>query len=121
MPAEETVLLKVTPELPEYSTLVVKRDDMPNSTLATTPAGMADVVLKALSPIKIILIRTARAFLQALLGTVGAANLSTLAGIQGLDFRQAVILAAATASVTFLQNAVELLAKLDQTIPELRG
>ena len=104
------------------STLIVQRSDgPPANTVATTPSGVADVVLRALSPIKIMLIRTARAFGQALLGTLGAANLSTLAGLHALDFRQAVILAAATGAVTFLQNGVELLAKLDQTVPELRG
>lgn len=106
----------------QFSTLIVQRSSAPPAnTVAATPSGMSDVVLRALSPLAIIGIRTARAFGQALLGTVGAANLTTLAGIQALNFRQAVFIAGATASVTFLQNTVELLAKLDQTLPELRG
>lgn len=101
----------------QIQTLVVKRDDgVTHTATAETPVGMADVVLKALSPWKIVLIRTARVFCQTLSGASGVATFSNL-----LTFKAAVIIAASTAGVTALQNTTELLAKWDQSFPEFRG
>lgn len=101
----------------QIQTLVVKRDDgVTHTTTAETPVGMADVTLKALSPFKIVLIRTARVFCQTLSGSAGVATFSNL-----LSFKAAVVIAAATAGVTALQNTAELLAKWDQSFPEFRG
>lgn len=98
-------------------TVVVKRgDDTPNTTMATTPDGTPDVVLKALTPLKVVLIRTLRVFFQTLSGSVGVATFSNL-----LSFKAAIIIAASTAGVTALQNTAELMAKWDQSFPEFRG
>jgi hypothetical protein len=102
---------------PTIATVVVKRDEGVNSTtMAATPYGHPDVVLKALNPWKIVLIRSARVFFQTLAGSIGVASFGDLVSI-----KTAVIIAASTAGVTALQNAAELLAKLDQSYPEVRG
>lgn len=99
------------------STLVVRRNDTIASTqLAETLGSSPDVMLKAISPWKIVLIRTARVFVQTLSGSVTVATFSNLLSLKG-----AVIIAASTAGVTALQNTAELLIKLDQSYPEFRG
>jgi hypothetical protein len=100
------------------ATLVVKREaGIANTQMAQT-AGLntPDVHLKAVSPVKIVLIRSARVFVQTLAGSIGVASTTNLLSIKG-----AFITAAVTAGVTALQNTGELLAKLDQTMPEMRG
>ena len=101
----------------ELSTVVVKRDEgVAETTTAITPGAVPNVTLKAVHPVKIILIRTARVFLQSLAGSITVASITDLVSI-----KTAVIMAAATAGVTALQNGAELLAKLDQSFPEVRG
>jgi hypothetical protein len=102
---------------PTIATMVVRRDTSIAATqLATTADGAPDVHLKAVSPWKIVAIRSARVFFQTLSGSIGVSTFSSILSLKG-----AVVVAAATAAVTALQNTAELLAKLDQTMPEFRG
>lgn len=102
---------------PTISTVVVRRDEgVHTTTMAATPYGHPDVVLKALNPWKIVLIRSARVFFQTLAGSIGVATFGDL-----VSLKAAVIIAASTAGVTALQNTAELLARWDQSFPEFRG
>lgn len=101
----------------KIATLVVKREDgITATTTAETPAGHPDIVVKALSPWKIVIIRTARVFIQSLVGGVTVSSLTNVASMKA-----AFIFAGSTAAITMLQNIAELLARLDQTVPEIRG
>lgn len=101
----------------QISTLVVKRTEGVSQTqIADTPGGTPNILLKALSPFAIVFIRSARVFVQTLAGSVTVATFSS-----HTTFKAAFVIAAATAGVTALQNTAELLAKLDQSMPELRG
>jgi hypothetical protein len=106
----------------QISTMVVRRDaTVPTTTVGVTPTGVSDVVLRAVSPLWVIFIRSARVFIQALLAGLSASNLSTYVGIHNFDFHAVLVVAGMTAGMTALQNAGELLAKLDQTAPQFRG
>ena len=109
----------------KIATLVVKREEtVPQNVVAKTPSGVADIVVKVLSPMRIVIIRSLRVFIQSLLGTItgaGATNAMGFTAIPHIDFKAAFWLAVFCAGVCALQNAGELLAKLDQTNPEYRG
>ena len=110
----------------EIKTLVVKRDDTPkDETVAVTPGSTApNLVIKTLRPLSVVGIRTARVYLQALVGLLVAGGIgatSVPGGHFGAAFVQAATLAIAPAAITALQNTIELLAKVDEKAPELRG
>lgn len=109
----------------QIATLVVKRDDAVNqNVLAMTPHGVADIVVKVLSPVRIVLIRALRVFIQSLLASftgAAATNAMGFTAIPPINFSAAVCLAGFCAGVCALQNTAELLAKLDQKNPEYRG
>lgn len=98
-------------------TLVVKRDDgISHSQTAITIASQPNVDMVAASPLRVIAIRAARVFVQTLIPSISIASFSNL-----IALKTAVLLAAAASVMAILQNTGELLAKLDQTHPELRG
>jgi len=109
----------------QIATVVVKRDDaVKQNVVAQTPPGVADIVIKALSPVRIVVIRSLRVFIQSLLASfTGAAATNALGftAIPPINLQAALCLAGFCAGVCALQNAGELLAKLDQTNPEMRG
>jgi hypothetical protein len=124
----------IAPEPPPVvQTVVVKREEsIPHTALAETPATMPNVILKALSPVKVVVIRALRVFFQTLASGIGATsaaagassagvNIEALKALQNLDFKAIVILAAFAALACAIQNTAELFAKLDQTMPELRA
>ena len=107
-------------------TVVTKREDtISRSVEATTPSNQPNVQVVAMPWWQIVLIRTARVYLQGLMGflTVGATGLD--AGIMPNDFLGMMLTAAkfaiAPAAFTLLQNAMELLMKLDVSRPTLRA
>lgn len=106
-------------------TLVTQRETMPENVTAVTPRGIANVEVVALAWWKIIAIRTGRVYLQALAGFMTAGGLGLDKGLLPHDLygllRTSTALALAPAFFTLLQNAGELLAKLDVTNPTLRG
>jgi hypothetical protein len=100
------------------------------STLGTGPgtiitkAGEANIVVKVVQPLVIVLVRAMRVFLQTLLGLL-TAGLVTPKALPAADFIHLLGLCAglslAPAVVCVIQNAIELLGKLDQSFPTLAG
>ncbi len=95
---------------------------LPDRVLAQTPDGLPNVEVRVIQPLMVILIRSARVYLQTLLGLV-TAGMAAPKAIPAADFYHLVILCAglslAPAGVTLLQNAVELLGQLNQKYPTL--
>lgn len=108
-------------------TVVTKREDtFPASTTATTPGLLPNVPIIAMPWWQIVLVRTARVYLQSLSAFVSMA----LTGVDPLDIMPETLgaalwlsaqLALAPATLTLIQNALELLAKLDMVRPTLRA
>lgn len=108
------------------SILVARPDDGVTSTYIATPdAASPNLIVSAISPLRVILIRTARVYVQSVLGFL-------LTGITGLDaglmpdefvarLKVAALLSLSIAGMTAGQNFLELLGKLDQKYPELRA
>jgi hypothetical protein len=113
----------------------------PNRKILETPPGDNDVQVIVMGWAKQAFIRTMRTYLQALVGNLtnigigGAVAITTVANLtpeqqtqlkqvfSALEFYQVLVIAASTAVapavVAFLQNAIEILAKLDN--PETRA
>lgn len=87
-----------------------------------TPEGHPNIIIKVVQPLAIIVIRALRVFLQTLLGLLTAGMVAPKA-LPASDFWHLLILcaslSAAPAGVCVIQNAIELLGKLDQAYPTL--
>jgi len=87
-----------------------------------TPAGQANVVVKVIQPLTIIVVRALRVFLQTLLGLT-TAGLVTPKALPAQDFVHLLVLCAslslAPAVICIIQNMIELLARFDQSNPTL--
>lgn len=98
-----------------------------NVTATTAPASTPNVLIKALSPLRIIVTRVARVYVQALVGMLGLVmtGIASDSIIAPNDFGGKLWLAMgfalAPAVMTLLQNTAEILTKLDETKPELRA
>ena len=119
-------------------TIVVQPDKVMMTADATTPAsgtilptavGKADVEVIAVTWWAQVLIRVARTYLQSLVGFVLAVESGAAAGV-GLsmpanDFVERLIvaasMAAAPAAMALLQNAIEILSRLDRSAPQMRA
>ena len=90
---------------------------------------VAHTVLVALSPLRIVLTRGARVYVQSLVGfltavmsgAAGAAGVTLSAGDFWGQFVTCAGLAIAPAVMSLLMNVAELLGKLDETVPQLRA
>jgi hypothetical protein len=112
------------------ATVITKRVGVEReSAVARTGKTMPDVVLKAMHPIAIVFVRAARVYLQTFLG-IATALQSGFAHKVGIDFDthdlsgvigRAAAIAIAPVFFTVLQNVIELLAKVDEKVPELRA
>ena len=107
--------------------LVTERGSLDRDVTATTPSGMTDVRVVVQAAWQRVLVRVARTYLQSFLGILTALLVGVDLGM-GLAPVPAweKISAAALWSLfpTFFalaQNALELLARLDATNPEVRG
>lgn len=93
----------------------------------TTAASTPNVLVKALSPLRIVLTRVARVYVQSLVGMLGLVmtGIASDALITPNDFGGKLVMAAgfalAPSAITLLQNALELLTRLDESRPELRA
>ena len=111
----------------DIKTIVTERksEGVISSYASTSGADSPNMIVQALSPFRVILIRTARVYLQSVLGFVTAGMTGVASGVLPVEFAALFVLAckmaAATAAVTALQNFLELLGKLDQKYPELRA
>ena len=96
---------------------------------ALTDAQLAKTVIIALPPWKITLIRCARVYLQALVGFMIASGTGAAAAIGVTmpvgSFVQLLVVSAsmavAPAAISLIQNVIELLAKIDETVPTIRA
>lgn len=125
----EPVKLVTTPVEP-LKVVVTERPDGPVSgTTVVTPAGQPNVEVVTMGVWKQVGIRVLRTYLQSLLGFILAVGTGA-AGAVGInipakDFMTLIIssasLAVAPAVISLLQNAVEILTRLDEKNPSLRA
>ncbi len=106
-------------------TLVVQRDGQMDSQTVFTPHGVPNIVITVISPLRIVVVRALRVFLQTLVGllTAGATGLAPNAlpaGNFGHLLMTCASLAVAPAAICVIQNTIELLARLDESAPQLR-
>ena len=102
----------------------IRRDDTPATSLVQTPIHEPNIIVQSITPIMSILIRSSRVFVQSLLGGMGVAAAGSELSIDvmsHLHAREILIIAAANAGVCALHNTAELLARLDQKFPLMRG
>lgn len=114
--------------LEPVKTLVTRRAETADD-VAATNAQPDGVTVVARAAWVIMLVRTVRVYLQTLVGILLAGG-TGVAGAVGVNlpahdfvslFWSAAGLSLAPAAITLIQNAIELLAKLDVTAPTLRG
>lgn len=107
---------------PVIVTLAANR--APAGMTAATAVGHPDVIIKVVQPLMIILVRATRVFLQTLLGLMTAGTVVPKA-LPAADFIHLVILCSslsvAASGICVIQNAIELLGKIDQKYPTLSG
>lgn len=108
--------------MPEFKTVIADR-------AADSAAKVDRTILVALAPWKIAGIRALRVYLQSLVGfllaggsgAAGAVGITMPVGDFGALLVSCASLAVAPAAISLIQNVIELLAKIDQTNPTLRG
>jgi len=103
----------------------------PEGTIITTPAGQPDLIVTVMTPLAQVLVRTARTFLQSFVGFLGAGALGKgVLGSLGVEIAPndlwAVLqfafgLAMFPTVMSFAQNALELLARLESVLPKWRA
>lgn len=107
------------------SILVARPDDGVTSTYIATPDASPNLIVSAISPLRVILIRTARVYMQSVLGFLSTGITGLDAGLMPDEFvarlKVAALLSLSIAGMTAGQNFLELLGKLDQKYPELRA
>lgn len=85
----------------------------------------ADVTLEPMHPAALVLVRCCRVYLQTILGLLSAGGLGLMPGWTPGELlhnvEQAAMLSCAPVVFTFLQNTLELLARLDERGPRWRG
>ena len=97
----------------------------PTQTVVRVSAMDSAIEVRPMSVASIILVRCARVYMQTLLGLLSAGGLGAMPGWMPGELWNNV-LSAATLSLapvvfTFLQNSVELLARLDERSPQWRA
>jgi hypothetical protein len=112
--------------------LVTERDTSPpDKTVVVTPPALPNVLIRTMTPIAQVLVRALRTFLQSLVGFL----IVVMAGrtiidnvgvmIPATDFLAALKIAASLALaptvISFIQNLVELLARVDESFPKARA
>jgi hypothetical protein len=97
---------------------------MPDTVTAITPDHFPNIVVRTVTPLASILIRSLRAGIQSILATTGLGAAGLVINIELLKhihIQEVAIIAGSTAAVCALQNILELLGKLDQKYPLFRG
>lgn len=107
------------------SILVARPDEGVTSTYAQTPGDRPNLVVEALSPLRVVVTRTVRVYLQSVTGIVSAGMAGADGGLLPDDFYALFVTACrmsmAVGGITLLQNLAELATKVDQKYPELRA
>jgi hypothetical protein len=111
-------------------TIITAREERPTDTAVSTPTGH-NVILEAMAPWAQVLVRFVRSFLQGLVAflLLGLAAKPTMEGLGVVvppgDFIEALKVAAglalAPSVISLIQNAIELLARVDERFPKLRA
>lgn len=112
----------------EMAPIVVTTIDRGNGTgngqVLQTASGLPNFVVKGVQPLVMILVRAVRVFLQTLIGLV-TTGLASPTALPAKDFAHLLLLCAslslAPAVICIIQNAIELLGKIDQSHPTLAG
>ncbi len=117
--AEETTDI---PASPKAITVVVPATTGTGSGTIQTPTGQANIIIKVVEPLTLVLVRATRVFLQTLLGLVTAGLVAPKA-LPASDFVNLLALCAslslAPAVICIIQNLIELLGRFDQSHPTL--
>ncbi len=116
----------MTPEV--INTVVVRRDQGVEPSVAKTAAAMPDIAVRVMSPVAVVLVRALRVYLQTLVGLLGTGAIASGMVPPDLlpagDFAHALRVAAGMslgpAFVCAAQNTIELLGRLDERLPQLR-
>lgn len=110
--------------------IVTERGAMDRTVTATTPEGMPNVKIVVMTAAARVFVRVARTYFQSVLGLLGAAAVAGAVPVlsdvvtpsdTGEKIVFALVGALFPAFVSLLQNVLELLAKADESIPELRA
>lgn len=113
--------------MPEpIQTIVTERaDGIEQTTKAVTPADQPNVIVQPMPWYRIVLVRAARVYVQSLIGGLTVTPAAVAAGVLPAEFafslQNAALLAVGPAVMSVLQNAAELLARLDESHPQLRA
>ena len=117
-------------QIDNIKTLVTERAEAPvDKSVLHSPSGLANVEIVTLSVWAQIGVRCLRTFVQSLLGFIVAVGSGAAGGvginIPAQDFITLIIssasLSVAPAVICLLQNAVEMLSRLDVTNPAIRA
>lgn len=107
------------------SVVVARSADGVASGYAVTHGAAPNLVVEALSPLRVVITRTVRVYLQSVTGIVSAGMAGADGGLLPDDFWGLFVMACrmsmAVGGITLLQNLAELAAKVDQKFPELRA
>lgn len=94
-------------------------NDLPTNTIAKTAVHLPDVLVRTVTPLAAIFVRTARVYVQSLLGLLTGGAITGM--LPAHDFltllRLSAGLALGPAIICALQNAGELLGRIDQKFP----
>jgi len=110
--------------------LVTDREDAPaDKSVLRTPSGEPNVRIVAMSMVSQAGIRALRTFLQSLVGFIlavgtgaaGAVGINVPAGDFVALVMSSASLAVAPAAISLIQNAIEILTKLDSSTPQMRA
>jgi hypothetical protein len=103
----------------------------PDGTVIETPSGQPDLIVTVMSPLAQVLVRTARTFLQSFIGFLGAGALGKgVLGSLGVEIAPndlwsviqfAFGLSLFPTLMAFAQNALELLGRLEASMPKWRA
>ncbi len=101
-------------------------DGRMDNTVATTEDHFPNVIIKVITPLMSIAIRSLRVYLQTLVGLLAAGGIGAASNtLPAHDFGALLMtcagLSVASAAVCAIQNVIELLGNLDQKFPTLRG
>jgi hypothetical protein len=100
-------------------------DGVESSYAQTTGGESPNIIVQALSPLRVITTRVVRVYLQSVTGIVSAGMAGADGGLLPDDFATLFVTACrmsvAIGGITALQNFVELLTKIDQKYPEIRA
>lgn len=115
---------------PEIKILTTERESGPeNKSILKTPSGETNVEIVTMSIYAQVGIRVLRTYLQSLLGfiTVVGTGAAGAVGIEipmkdfGQLFWTSAGLSVAPAAISLLQNAIEILSRMDTTNPQMRA